>query len=286
MANHKETVSFTKMHGAGNDYIFIDCMERCPQDLPALSIEMSDRHFGVGADGIILILPSEIADFRMRMFNADGSEGKMCGNATRCIGKFVYEKGYTDKRVVTLETLGGVKIINLTVNENNEVTAATVDMGEPILAADKVPVISDMETVVEMPVETSYGTYRITAVSMGNPHGVIFVDDLDSVDVHGAGRELEHHAMFPERANIEFAQVLNSGEIKMRVWERGSGETMACGTGASATAVAAALTGRASREVKIHLLGGILEIKWNNDGHVFMTGPAETSFEGIYVRKG
>ncbi len=285
MVNNKEAIVFTKMHGAGNDYIFIDCLAGSPHDPENLAIEMSDRHFGVGGDGIVLILPSDKADFRMRMFNADGSEGKMCGNATRCIGKYVYEKGLTDKTTVTLETLGGIKVIELHIGADNKVSAATVDMGVPQTDAAEVPVLSENEKVIDHPVDTSFGRFRISAVSMGNPHGVIFVEDLDKVDVHGAGRELECHAMFPDRANIEFAQILNSGEIRMRVWERGSGETMACGTGASATAVAAVLNGLADKRTRIHLLGGALDIEWADNGHVFMTGPAETAFEGVYMRK-
>lgn len=273
------------MHGISNDYIYINCMESCPRDLEALSIEMSNRHCGVGGDGIILILPSDKADFMMRIFNADGSEAKMCGNGVRCVGKYVYDYGLTDKPVVTVETLSGIKTLDLHL-KCGKVESVTVDMGEPIIDAELVPVKAQGRQMVDEIVATSHGDINMTAVSMGNPHGVVFVDDLDKVDVHGLGRELENHLMFPDRANIEFAQILNRAEIRMRVWERGSGETMACGTGACATAVAGAITGRCGREVTLHLLGGDLKIEWcPADSHVYMTGGATTVFEGVYQRK-
>lgn len=277
-------IRFTKMHGLGNDYIYIDCLQGAPADPEALAVEMSDRHTGVGADGIILIMPSDVADFRMRMFNADGSEGKMCGNASRCIGKYVYDNGLTDKRLVTLETLSGVKVLSLDVKEG-KVEAVTVDMGVPEIEAVAVPVATDKSTFINETVETSAGPLRINAVSMGNPHGVVFVDDPATADVHGLGRELECHPMWPDRANIEFASVTGPSSIKMRVWERGSGETMACGTGACATVVAAVLNGLTSREVTVTLLGGDLEIEWGDDGHIYMRGPATTVFTGEYIRR-
>lgn len=279
----KEVIKFTKMHGLGNDYIYINCLEGAPRDPSALAIEMSDRHKGVGADGIILIMDSNVADFKMRMFNADGSEGKMCGNASRCIGKYVYENGLTDKQIINLETLSGIKILSLDVKAG-KVEAVTVDMGEPVIDSEQVPVVSDTPTVINQPVSTSAGEVVINAVSMGNPHGVVFVDDLDKVDVHRLGRELEVHPMWPDRANIEFAQVMSPDRIRMRVWERGSGETLACGTGACATAVAAAINGLTGREVRVDLLGGTLEIDWGDDGHVYMKGGATTVFTGSYPR--
>lgn len=280
-----EEIKFTKMHGISNDYIYIDCMKSCPEDLASLSIEMSDRHCGVGGDGIILILPSEKADFMMRIFNADGSEAKMCGNGVRCVGKYVFDKGLTDKTEVTVETLSGIKTLDLHIR-GGKVETVTVDMGEPIIDAEQVPVKAQSCQMVDEVVATSQGDVRLTAVSMGNPHGVVFVDDLEKVDVHGLGRELEHHLMFPDRANIEFAQVIDETEIKMRVWERGSGETMACGTGACATAVAGAITNRCGREVTLHLLGGDLKIEWcPSNSHVYMTGGATMVFDGIYRRK-
>lgn len=273
------------MHGISNDYIYINCMEVTPERLSELSIEMSDRHTGVGGDGIILICPSDVADFKMRIFNADGSEAKMCGNGSRCVGKYVYDYGLTDKNVVTLETLAGIKTLHLHVNKG-KVDSVTVDMGEPVTSVREIPVIYNNEMMVNAPVDTSCGVIEMTAVSMGNPHGVVFVDSLDNVDVHGLGRELEIHPMWPDRANIEFAQINSPSEITMRVWERGSGETMACGTGACATAVAAALTGRTGDRVTVHLLGGDLEIYRNPDNsHIYMTGGATTVFEGVYERQ-
>lgn len=279
----QEVIKFTKMHGLGNDYIYINCLEGAPRDPAALAIEMSDRHKGVGADGIILIMDSNVADFKMRMFNADGSEGKMCGNASRCIGKYVYEQGLTDKQIIRLETLSGIKILSLDVKAG-KVEAVTVDMGEPVIDSELVPVISDKPSVINATVSTSAGDIRINAVSMGNPHGVIFVDNLDTIDVHALGRELELHPMWPDRANIEFAQVVAPDRIRMRVWERGSGETLACGTGACATAVAAAINGLTDREVTVDLLGGPLEIDWGDDGHVYMKGGATTVYSGSYPR--
>ncbi len=279
----QEVIKFTKMHGLGNDYIYINCLEGAPRDPAALAIEMSDRHKGVGADGIILIMDSNVADFKMRMFNADGSEGKMCGNASRCIGKYVYEHGLTDKQIIKLETMSGIKILSLDV-KGGKVEAVTVDMGEPVIDSHLVPVVSDEPSVINATVSTTAGDVRINAVSMGNPHGVVFVEDLDRVDVHALGRELEMHPMWPDRANIEFAQVMSSGRIRMRVWERGSGETLACGTGACATAVAAAINGLTDREVAVDLLGGTLEIDWGDDGHVYMKGGATTVYSGCYPR--
>ena len=279
----QEVIKFTKMHGLGNDYIYINCLEGAPRDPASLAVEMSDRHKGVGADGIILIMDSNVADFKMRMFNADGSEAKMCGNASRCIGKYVYEHGLTDKQILRLETLSGIKILSLDVKAG-KVEAVTVDMGEPVIDSPLVPVISDRPSVINAPVDTSAGEVRINAVSMGNPHGVIFVEDLAKVDVHTLGHELELHPMWPDRANIEFAQVMSNDRIRMRVWERGSGETLACGTGACATVVAAAINGLTSREVSVELLGGTLEIDWGDDGHVYMKGGATTVFTGSYPR--
>ena len=280
-----EVIKFTKMHGIGNDYIYINCMESVPERLPDLAIEMSDRHFGVGGDGIVLICPSEIADFRMRMFNNDGSEARMCGNASRCIAKYVHDHGLTDKQRINLETLSGIKVLSLNMNDEGEVESVTVDMGKPKLEAASVPVVTASEKMIEETVETSSGSVKVTAVSMGNPHGVIFVDRIEDVDFDKLGPELEHHPMWPDRANIEFLQILSPSEARMRVWERGTGETLACGTGACASAVAAALTGRCDRKVTIHLRGGDLTIEWCTDGHVMMTGSATEVFEGNYYRQ-
>lgn len=277
---------FTKMEGLGNDYIYVDCMAGEPaSDWENLSIRMSDRHFGVGADGIILIMPSKVADFRMRMFNADGSEGKMCGNGSRCVAKYVYDNGLTRKTEVTLETLAGIKVLKMHLGADGKVDTVTVDMGEPILTAAEVPALSASERMVEETLPTAkHGDFAVTAVSMGNPHGVIFVDEITDELVLGAGTELERHSAFPDRANIEFVKVIDGETVQMRVWERGSGETLACGTGACATAVAAALTGRTNRKVTVKLIGGDLSIEWNEkDNHVYMTGPARTVFTGVWT---
>lgn len=277
-------IKFTKMHGIGNDYVYIDCMESEPEDIASLAVKMSDRHTGVGGDGIILICKSDIADFKMRMFNADGSEGKMCGNGSRCVGKYVYDYHLTDKTKITLETLSGIKIIDLHITDG-KVTSATVDMGVPELSCPEIPVKWNAERLISETVTVDGKNYNLTAVSMGNPHGVVFVDSLDDIDVHGEGPKLETHPMWQDRANIEFSEVLSPTEVRMRVWERGSGETLACGTGACAIAVAGVLTGRTHRKVTIHLLGGDLEIFWNpDDSHVYMTGPAATVFDGVYYR--
>ena len=287
-------MKFTKMHGAGNDYIYINCLDGTfggddgsvlsdSRLLGKLSERLSDRHFGIGADGIILILPSSTADFRMRMFNADGSEGRMCGNATRCIGKYVYDNGYTAKTEITLETASGVKCLELTAGSDGKIESVAVDMGEPILVPAEIPVAGEGSAPMEaVSINTSRGNVIFTPVSMGNPHGVVFVDEVTDDLVLGLGPEMEVHPVWPDRANIEFARILGNSDIEMRVWERGSGETLACGTGACATAVAAILTGRiSSREVTIHLTGGNLMIKWDSDtNHVFMSGPATTVFDG------
>lgn len=275
---------FTKMEGCGNDYIYINGFEEEVKYPDMLAVAMSERHFGVGADGLVLILPSEVADFRMRMFNMDGSEGEMCGNAVRCIGKYVYERGMTTKNVITLETLGGIKTLQLHI-QNDIVIAVTADMGEPILEAAQIPVISDKMPVIGEKLQILDKNFDVTCVSMGNPHGVIFVDDTEHFEVEKYGKVAEVHPMFPQKANIEFAHVIDRTHMSMRVWERGSGETMACGTGASATLVAAVLNGLCDRKVRIQLLGGTLEIEWReSDNHVYMTGPARFSFDGVWLR--
>lgn len=280
-----EVIKFTKMHGIGNDYIYINCMKSIPERLPELAIEMSDRHFGIGGDGIVLICPSEVADFRMRMFNNDGSEARMCGNASRCIAKYVHDHGLTDNKRISLETLSGIKVLSLNMSGDGEVESVTVDMGEPEMKVASIPVIAETERMIERPVKTSSGIVKITAVSMGNPHGVIFVNKIEDVNFDTLGPELENHPMWPDRANIEFLQIISPSEARMRVWERGTGETLACGTGACASAVAAVVTGRCDRNVTIHLRGGDLNIEWLPDGHVMMTGGATEVFEGNYYRQ-
>jgi diaminopimelate epimerase len=276
-------MKFTKMQGAGNDYVYVNGFVEQIEDPATLATAISDRHFGIGSDGLVLILPSETCDFRMRMFNSDGSESEMCGNATRCIGKFVYEKGLTDKTILTLETLAGVKHLTLNL-EDGKVNSVRVDMGEPILAPKQIPINLDETSVVNYPIALESRKVNITAVSMGNPHAVIFMDSLEELDIQKSGPKVEHHPLFPRRTNTEFAQVISPTHIKMRVWERGAGETLACGTGACATAVAAVLNGKTERKVTLELLGGNLEIEWSEaDNHVYMTGPAVTVFEGEYL---
>ena len=266
-------IRFTKMHGIGNDYIYINCMESTVDDPASLSIILSDRHTGIGGDGIILIMPSTIADFRMRVFNADGSEAAMCGNGSRCVGKYVADHGLTDKSVITLETLAGIKTLTLFRDNAGKVDNVTVNMGHPVVDS----------AIIEAPVETSRGTIVITAVSMGNPHAVVFVDSLNDVDFFTLGPELENHPMWPDRANIEFVEIISPDKLKVRVWERGSGETMACGTGACASVVAAAVTGRTGRDMTVHLRGGDLHINWADDDCVYMTGPATEVFNGNII---
>lgn len=272
-------ISFTKMHGIGNDYIYVDA-QRFPIAEPEhLSILWSNRNKGIGGDGLVLIDASEVADFKMRIFNNDGSEARMCGNASRCIGKYVYDNGLTTKTAVTLETLSGIKILHLHLGKDGKVDSVTVDMDEPQL---QVASQCTLSTGVDQEVTTKEGrTYRGTFVSMGNPHFVIFVDDLEKIDLTAEGKALEHHEVFPERCNIEFVQVTADGHLRTRVWERGSGITLACGTGACATAVAAALTGRSGRTATVDMDGGTLSIEWREgDNHVYMTGGATTVFEG------
>lgn len=273
-------MKFTKMHGAGNDYIYINCFEYEIVNPSELAVRLSNRNFGIGSDGLVLIMPSETCDFRMRMFNSDGSEAQMCGNASRCIGKYVYDKGLTDKTEVTLETLAGVKTLCLSV-ENGKVQQVTVNMGAPVLAAQQIPMKLAYDKVIAYPVDIAGMRIALTAVSMGNPHAVTFVDKLDGVDVHGLGKILEKHELFPERTNVEFVEILNPTEVRMRVWERGTGETLACGTGACATVVAGVLNKLCSRRTTVHLLGGDLIIEWDKESNnVFLTGPAQISFEG------
>ena len=278
-----ETVRFTKMHGAGNDYKYVNTLLYNIEDPVKAAIQWSVPHTGIGSDGLVLIDEAKIpeADYSMRIFNADGSEAMMCGNASRCIGKYLYEKGLTDKTQIRLLTLSGIKILNLHLDATGKtVESVTVDMLEPV-TKNKAQLSTDDGSLTEGLVEADDKEFRGTFVSMGNPHFVIFVDDISEIDVARYGKILEYDPLFPERCNIEFAEVLPSGAIRTRVWERGSGITMACGTGACATAVAAAITGRASRESDIVMDGGTLHIEWSEqDGHVYMTGPAAFAFEG------
>lgn len=276
-------LTFSKMHGIGNDYIYINCFQETVTDPEKLSIFMSNVRFGVGSDGLVLILPSEVADFRMRIFNADGSEAMMCGNATRCVGKYVYEHGMTDKTEVSLETNSGIKYLTLYVNEStNKVDAVKVDMGKAILKPAEIPVADDGDRFIAKPVVVDGVSYDMTCVSMGNPHAVVFLPEIDSLDLEKIGPSFEHHPLFPNRVNTEFIRVIDDHTLQMRVWERGSGETFACGTGACAAAVASVLNGYCKREqeILIHLRGGDLRIIYHNDESVTMIGPATFIFEG------
>ena len=274
-------MKFTKMHGIGNDYIYFNCLDNDIKDPNGLSIALSDRHVGVGGDGIVMIMRSKVADFRMRMFNADGSEGKMCGNATRCIGKYVYEKGLTDKTEFTLETLGGIKVLKLNVSDG-KVISVTVDMGKAILKPADIPVLLDGDCIVSKKTMLAGKEHEITCVSMGNPHCVIFTKDIDNLNLEKIGPDYENDPIFPERVNTEFVEIIDNKTLKMRVWERGSGETWACGTGASAVCVAAVLNGICDydTDVLVKLRGGDLTINYKKDGTVYMTGPATFVFDG------
>ncbi|MEZ3425756.1 MAG: diaminopimelate epimerase [Lachnospiraceae bacterium] len=275
-------IKFTKMQGCGNDYVYVNCMDKLIDNPEKVSQYISDRHFGIGSDGLILICPSDVADFRMAMYNADGSEGKMCGNGVRCIAKYVYEYGLTDKKKISLETKSGIKYLDMDI-EDGKVQMVKVDMGAPILKPAEIPVKTDssMDSFINQPLNVDGNTFMVTCVSMGNPHAVVFVDDTKSLDIRKYGPVFETHPAFPEQVNTEFVQVISRNEINMRVWERGSGETLACGTGTCASVVACVLNGKTDEKVTVHLLGGDLFIEYNRgNGTVWMTGPAEIVFDG------
>lgn len=274
-------MKFTKMQGIGNDYVYVNCFEETVADPERVSDIISDRHFGIGADGLVLIMPSDKADFRMRMFNADGSEGNMCGNATRCIGKFVYDNHLTDKTSITLETRSGIKKLTL-YPENGKVKTVLVDMGKAVLKPADIPMNVSGDTFINKPITVDGKEVFITAVSMGNPHAVTYVDDVDSLELEKIGPSFENHPLFPERVNTEFIKILDKSTMQMRVWERGSGETWACGTGACAATAASVLNGYFphDKEITVKLRGGDLFITYKSDGTVLMRGPAETVFTG------
>jgi diaminopimelate epimerase len=274
-------IKFTKMHGLGNDYVYIDCTEEQKiKNISSLAQFISNRHFGVGSDGLILICKSDIADFKMRMFNYDGTEAEMCGNGIRCVGKFVYDKGLTKKDNITVETLAGIKKLKFNIKEGN-VETVEVDMGEPILEPDKIPVISEEAIVKNLKIKARENEFKFTCVSMGNPHAITIVDNTKDFNIEKYGPVLEKDEHFPRRANIEFIELVDKNNIKMRVWERGAGETLACGTGACASVVACALNGYIENEANVELLGGTLKIRWDKENnHIYMTGPATTVFEG------
>lgn len=274
-------LKFTKMHGAGNDYIYINCFEETVKNPEKLAIKVSDRHFGIGSDGLILISPSDKADFKMNIYNADGSEGMMCGNGIRCVSKYVYDNGMTDKDEISVETRSGIKLIKMNV-ENGKVVSARVNMGEPILEAEKIPTKFNGKNVIRQKLTIDEKEYEVTCVSMGNPHCIVYVDDVKNIDLEKIGPKFENNEMFPERINTEFVHVVSDTELDMRVWERGSGETLACGTGSCAVTVASVLCGYCKRntEIKINLLGGTLTDIWTDGGDVYMTGPAATVCTG------
>lgn len=275
-------MKFTKMQGCGNDYVYVNgFVEKIATEAkPDIVRRLSDRHFGIGGDGVIFINPSEIADFEMEMFNADGSRSQMCGNGIRCVAKYVYDYGLTDKTSLTIESFGAIKYIDLTV-ENGKVSLVKVNMGAPILNAKDVPVLSENEQVIDEEIEVEGKTYRMTCVSMGNPHAIVYMDDVKNLDIDKVGPYFENHKRFPERVNTEFVRVMDRNTVEMRVWERGTGETLACGTGCCAIAVSCILNGLTEDKVTVKVLGGELLCEWDREANlVYMTGPAVTVFDG------
>ncbi len=273
-------MKFTKMQGLGNDYVYVNGFQEKIENPSEVAIKVSNRNFGVGSDGLILINPSKVADCEMEMYNADGSRGEMCGNGVRCVGKYMYDYGLTDKTSISVETLGGIKYLDFTI-EDGKVKLIKVDMGSPELMPANIPIVADGENVIDEPIEVDGKKYRMTGVSMGNPHAVVYIDDVQGLAIETIGPKFEHHKRFPNRVNTEFARVIDRNTVEMRVWERGSGETLACGTGACAVAVASILNGYTEDKVTVKLLGGDLQIEWDRENNkVYMTGPAEVSFEG------
>ena len=271
-------MKFTKMQGLGNDYVYVNCFKEKIENPSEVAIKVSNRNFGVGSDGLIMINPSKVADFEMEMYNADGSRGEMCGNGIRCVGKYVYDYGLTDKTSISVETVGGIKYLDFTV-ENGKVKL--VDMGSPELVPANIPIVAEGDSVINAPIVVDGKEYRMTGVSMGNPHTVVYIDDVQGLEIEKIGPKFENHECFPNRVNTEFARVIDRNTVEMRVWERGSGETLACGTGACAVAVASILNGLTENKVTVKLLGGDLQIEWDRESNkVFMTGPAAVSFEG------
>lgn len=278
-----KSLKFTKMHGAGNDYIYVNAFDQNIENPSQLAIALSNRNFGIGSDGLVLILPSNNADFRMQMFNSDGSEAEMCGNATRCVGKYVFDNGLTTKTEITLETKAGTKYISLLEGDSKS-RKVTVDMGEPILDPNLIPVNIDEQPVLNYPLDIDGKIWKISCVSMGNPHAIVFTEGIKDFDLPTLGPKFEKNTIFPRKTNTEFIEVIDRNTLNMRVWERGAGETLACGTGACAAAVAAILNGYCDRSITIHLLGGDLHIEWKeSNNHVYMTGEAVTVFEGTIL---
>ena len=273
-------MKFTKMHGIGNDYVYVNCLKENVENPSEVAIKISDRHFGIGSDGLILIKPSDVADGKMEMYNADGSQGAMCGNGIRCVAKYMYDYGITDKTSISVETKSGIKYLDLTL-KNGKVDTVKVNMGAPILKASEIPVISEKEQVISEPVTIDGKEWKITCVSMGNPHAITYIDDVKHLEIEKIGPKFEKHEIFPDRVNTEFVHVIDRNTVEMRVWERGSGETYACGTGACAVAVSSILNGLTEEEVTVKLLGGDLKIFWNREeNRVYMTGSATKVFDG------
>lgn len=273
-------MKFTKMQGLGNDYVYVNCFKETIENPPEMAKKVSNRNFGIGSDGLIMINPSDVADFEMEMYNADGSRSEMCGNGIRCVGKYVYDYGLTEKEHISVETLAGIKYLDLTV-EDGKVKLVKVDMGSPELVPENIPIVADGNRVIDEPINVNGTEYRMTGVSMGNPHAVVYVEDVKGLDIETIGPAFENHEHFPNRVNTEFVKVLDRNTVEMRVWERGSGETMACGTGACAVAVACILNGFTEDKVTVKLLGGDLQIEWDKEADkIYMTGPAEVSFDG------
>ena len=273
-------MKFTKMHGIGNDYVYVNCFKETVEHPSEAAIKVSDRHFGIGSDGLILIKPSEVADGKMEMYNADGSQGAMCGNGIRCVAKYMYDYGITDKTSISVETKSGIKYLDLTIKDG-KVDTVKVNMGTPILKAADIPVHSEKEQVINEPVMVDGKEWKITCVSMGNPHAITYIDDVKNLEIEKIGPKFENHEIFPDRVNTEFVHVIDRNTVEMRVWERGSGETLACGTGACAVAVSSILNGLTEEEVTVKLLGGDLKIFWDRtENKVYMTGSATTVFDG------
>ena len=275
-------MKFTKMQGLGNDYVYVNCFKEKIEDPSALAVRISDRHFGVGSDGLILINPSKVADCEMEMYNADGSRGEMCGNGIRCVGKYMYDYGLTDKEAISVETLAGIKYLQFFI-ENGKVAKVKVDMGSPILTPAEIPVVAEGERAVDEPIVVDGTEYRMTCISMGNPHAIVYVDDVKNLPIEKIGPLFEKHERFPNRVNTEFVKVLDRNTVEMRVWERGSAETLACGTGTCATVMACILNHKTENKVLVHLRGGDLNIEYDPDNnHIYMTGPATEVFHGIW----
>lgn len=274
-------MKFTKMQGAGNDYVYVNCFDEALEDPAAVAVKVSNRNFGIGSDGLILILPSEVADVKMRMFNSDGSESEMCGNGIRCVAKYAYDRGIVAKKEISAETGAGILTLQLVTGADNKVAKVRVNMGPPRLTRKEIPMLGNPDQkVVGEPLNILHSTFQITCASMGNPHCVIFVEDVDKFEVEKYGPLIENHELFPRRTNVEFVQIISRTEVRQRTWERGAGETLACGTGSSAVTAACVLNGLTEKSILNHLTGGDLEMEWGEDGNIYMTGPAVEVFTG------